>query len=521
MKPYIYLTVLLAISLINSCSKDDPPKELPTSYTISGSIQKGPFINGSDITLYELDDQYRQTGKSFFTNTGNQGQFGFDEIPLVSPYAEVIADGFYYNEILDDLSGERLSLKAVADISGLDQMNVNILTHLEYERVKYLISDTGLSLQEAKEQAQSEILAVFSLDGYAPENSEILDISHTNAGDAILLAISAIMQGNHTTAELSKLLADFITDIKEDGTLNDTLIQSELLGQALALNCEQIRQNLLEKYAELGIELTEINNFKEYIDHFITNSSYTYSSPFEFPLSTENGLNVLDPEMLEFQIITGYSFAVQMPGAGKIEVRMHKTEGPGGWWYQPFHTYGWNVSNFDFSANEQVFTSILNGVTIDLPMEFSEYGKANVEYYYNGSETPSITKTISWGGQNNTDFIFPYDSPMGPNLLNLLEGTILESDTTYTVSLQKPGSWDVLFALSYSEGITIEVPGGWGLYAYDDTGEQINFTLSGKDENDYISEIIFRLSGTGELNLSSDDLEIEPGNTLDRNFTVN
>jgi len=521
MKTHQILLPVLIVMFSISCSKDEDSQDSVKSYNILGSIQKGPFINGSNLIIYELNNEYKQTGKSFFTNTENQGQYEIVDISLESSNVEVIADGFYFNEISGNLSDERISLKAIMAIAGLEVMNVNVLTHLEYDRVKYLILHNNYSIQDAKEQAQSEILAVFSLDEYSPENSEVLDICNANEGDAILLAISAILQGNHTTAELSKLLADFIVDLKEDGVLGDTLIQSELLGQALALNCDQIRQNLTDRYDELGVELTEINNFEDYINHFISNSSYTFSSPFAYPESTENGFNILDPEQLEFQIIMGYSFAVKMPGAGKIVVIMHKTEGPGGWWYQPSQTYGWKVSNFDFTNDQQVFTSILNGVTIDLPIEFSEYGRAIIEYYYNGSENPAITKAISWGGQNNTDFIFPYDSPMGYNLLNLLEGTELESDTTYTVSLQKPGIWDVEFILTYSEGISIEVPGGWGLYTYNDTGDQVNFTLSGKDEYDYVSEIIFRLSGIGTLNISSDDLEIEEGSTLNRNFTVN
>lgn len=41
---------LLLISLLGSCNKQDD-----TSFqTITGYVQKGPFINGSSVTVYDL-----------------------------------------------------------------------------------------------------------------------------------------------------------------------------------------------------------------------------------------------------------------------------------------------------------------------------------------------------------------------------------------------------------------------------------------------------------------------------------
>jgi hypothetical protein len=233
---------------------------------------------------------------------------------------------------------------------------------------------------------------------------------------------------------------------------------------------------------------------------------------------------VLDPGLLEFEIIpmAEYSFAVDMPGAGKVQVRMHKIDGVGTWWYSPSGVFGWKVSEYDFSKNEQWFTSTINDEIIDLPMQFSEFGKAEVEYYYNGAATPSFTKTISWGAQNTGDFIFQSDSPAGPNLLLQEEKIEFDTDTVaYTVGLRKPGQWDIHFILTYSEDIDVGVPGGWGIYEYEVLENQINFVLSGKDEGDYISEIIFNISGSGTMNLSSEDLEIEDGVFFNHNYTVN
>ena len=143
-----------------------------------------------------------------------------------------------------------------------------------------------------------------------------------------------------------------------------------------------------------------------------------------------------------------------------------------------------------------------------------------MEYYYNSASTPSFTKTISWGAENNTDFIFPDDSPAGPNLILLEDSSEIYTDTTYTVGLRKPGNWDVHFSLNFDGDINVEVPGGWGNFTYEETPGFISFTLSGKDDGDYISEIIFRLNGEGTIQLISEELEPEEGVSLHKTFFV-
>ena len=153
---------------------------------------------------------------------------------------------------------------------------------------------------------------------------------------------------------------------------------------------------------------------------------------------------------------------------------------------------------------------------------FSQYGSASVEYYYNSSEIPNITKTITWGAEDNgSDFIFPNESPMGPNLLNMADSSEIVSENKYTVGLQKTGGWIVNFTLTCTNGIGIEVTDGYGIYTYDESEQRLNFTLAGKNEGDYISEIVFNISGKGEINLVSDDLEITEGSYLDRIYLVN
>ena len=74
----------------------------------------------------------------------------------------------------------------------------------------------GTSFSQAKAQAEKEILKIFAVNNTIAA-FENLDISKNTEGDAILLAISAILQGTHTVAQLTELLAKISLDIKEDG----------------------------------------------------------------------------------------------------------------------------------------------------------------------------------------------------------------------------------------------------------------------------------------------------------------
>ena len=86
--------------------------------------------------------------------------------------------------------------------------------------------------------------------------SELLDITQAGSGNAKLLAISAILQGDRTVGQLSELFANISTDITTDGVLNDTSIQQVLLQSAYNLDLEEIRSNLEARYISLGLSVT-------------------------------------------------------------------------------------------------------------------------------------------------------------------------------------------------------------------------------------------------------------------------
>ncbi|MGB3589794.1 MAG: hypothetical protein WBA23_24815, partial [Tunicatimonas sp.] len=256
------------IILFLGCQEDEEPITPPVTSAIDlqGYVQKGPFINGTAITLSELDGNLVATGKNFTTQIAdNRGAFSLKDIELESEFVQLQAEGFYFDEVKGEKSAAQLTLFALADVSDVNSVNVNLISHLERNRVIYLMQEEELYFTTAKAQAQQEILTAFGIAQDSIGYSEQLDISQEGDQNAILLAVSAILQGNGSVAELSELSANFITDLREDGTLNSDVIQTKLKEQAKALDLPQIRQNLEDRYAEMGIEAT-IPNFEQYID---------------------------------------------------------------------------------------------------------------------------------------------------------------------------------------------------------------------------------------------------------------
>jgi uncharacterized protein (TIGR02145 family) len=237
---------------------------------ISGFFQKGPFIKGSTATLYELDNSFAQTGRSFRDIIADdKGSFEIKNVELVSHYAMLEADGFYRNEVTGKISAAPIKLYAIADIREKSNVNVNILTHLEYYRIQRLV-ESGKSLAEAKMQAQREILFVFGIsDEFG--NSEDMSIFGTGDGDAALLAISILLQGELSEGQFTERLTDFSIGFRETGVWNNETAKNAMADWAERASLTSVRNNILgwnlsptvpafEKfvsdywYAKLGLE---------------------------------------------------------------------------------------------------------------------------------------------------------------------------------------------------------------------------------------------------------------------------
>ena len=256
---------MVLLLLLLGCREDDEAVSDGRNVTINGHVQKGPFINGTSLVITELDNRLAATGKTFTTQiTDNRGSFFIKTSRLDYPNLQLIATGFYFDEVRGEKSAAQLTLFALANVSADATINVNVLSHLEKDRILYLI-EQNMSFLEAKQQAQREILALFGIERDNMANSELLDITQAGEENAILLAVSAVLQSGNTVAGLSELLAGIITDIREDGVLDNEMLKATLRQNAINLDLPSVRQNLIKRYEELGLEVS-IPSFEQFVD---------------------------------------------------------------------------------------------------------------------------------------------------------------------------------------------------------------------------------------------------------------
>jgi hypothetical protein len=312
----LYYAALLALplGLMLSCSAKDENSSSSgsgtSSNTVSGYVQKGPFIQGTVITVWELDSSLVQTGRTFIgTIDDNTGTFNARG-NVVSPYVELSAVGYYFNEVSGSLSTAPLTLQALSDMTDNSSVNVNLMTHLEKKRVEYLI-DAGSTFTTAKSQAQTEILKIFNIENVSLGSSETLDISKSGDGNAVLLAISAILQSDKTEAELTELLSTINTDIRTDGTLDSTTTKATLATAMEYLKTRHIgdvtiRDNIEGRYSNLGVSAT-IPAFESYAYKLDTTApTVDNSSPYNCncTLSPTLSFSVTFSEIMDATTIT-------------------------------------------------------------------------------------------------------------------------------------------------------------------------------------------------------------------------
>ena len=247
----VELSLSLALGLfLAACSTDDPSgAQKSFGGSIEGVSQKGPVLVGSSVTLQELNGKsLLQTGKSFKGQVLNdEGEFSIENVNLESPYVLLEVNGYFRNEVTGKKSNGQVIMKALADVGGESRVNVNLLTHLEYERVQVLMEQKDLSIAEAKREADREIFAAFYDEGDY-DNVERLNIFGSGEGDAALLAINVLLLGNDSEAGFMERFAKLGEDLAADGEWNDSLLKAEVADFAceasLTGRLPEIRKNI-------------------------------------------------------------------------------------------------------------------------------------------------------------------------------------------------------------------------------------------------------------------------------------
>ena len=293
-KAVVVVTIGMMAMLQSCSSNDDLDGYTPTNFNVGGKVEKGPFVRGTAIQMQPLDADLDETGESFTsTITDNEGTFTFGSKLLKSPYVKLSASGYYFNEVTGELSKGTLALNAVANLQNAADVNLNILSHLKYQRVMDLVAKDGKSFKEANNQAQEEVLKTFGLEKYAKTDVNHFSITSGTDEAAALIAVSSLILYNRSEAQITEYLSQLSEEFAEDGNFSETTklqIRKDMF--SLESKLPQIAENIKKRYQEMGKEVA-VKNLIYYFDWDGDGTAGNEIAPENHPVSLEtNNINV-------------------------------------------------------------------------------------------------------------------------------------------------------------------------------------------------------------------------------------
>ena len=398
-------TLALSLALIGmlafaSCTKE----KTGGIFTFSGKVQKGPFVTGTTITVNELNESLGQTGKAFTTAiTSDDGSFNLSNIEMESNLALLSGNGFYYNEVIGQLSNSQITLQAITDLTNEETVNINVLTHITKARIEKLVGE-GMNFADAKRKAESEFQDFLGVTNHFNQGFEQMTIASGGDFNAMLLAFSVILQRpTHweeaiptLPAELTWLMTNLSTDFADNGAINNEALVDTLLYNISMQDQVFVRRHIQDYYSGLGLDV-EIPDFESYIRMFqaahqelVTEFIY----PDEASPAPEMGpggevANLLVKDITQFDGDLSYVVAAITPLGKSLKVKITGS-------IQLDLNNGWIVtesSHGGFTIEAQRQNELVSMLVYLL--DDSKDGSATIEYYED-SDTPTFTKQITW-----------------------------------------------------------------------------------------------------------------------------
>lgn len=242
---------------------------------VTGMAQKGPLAYQSNVTITELTlDSLKKTSNSFSDKiSGNMGEFVIPKVTLQNPIVEVEAEGTFLNEVTGKWSLQKVTLQAISKLShkdstiSRDSVNVNLLTHLEYPRVKRLYMK-GYSVDAAKKQAQQEIMNALGL-GTTVEHAEDLNLYGEKEGDGLLMAVSLLFLRNLDDSTALANIESFRNDLAINGVWNDSALKKDMADWAYRFYVDVKSVNISVNLSSWNI--AGISSYTNYLNQFWSN----------------------------------------------------------------------------------------------------------------------------------------------------------------------------------------------------------------------------------------------------------
>jgi N-acetylneuraminic acid mutarotase len=249
--------------------------------SVAGAVQKGPFLVGSTVLVNQLTAIGAPTNSTLVTEIEDSiGTFSFDT--TTPGPVQIVASGYYFNELTGQPSAGTLTLKALYQVSNdaTQHAYVNIMTHLINDRVLDLLATPNTALGAAIAQAEGEFISAFSaalpvadidtfsaLSLYNPDGASV-------SGNAYLLALSTAFYkfaslrsqqfGTAPDAELTLILNEIADDLADDGQVQTPDFLDEFVAAVRSLDPRTIIANLRQRSIvdyPAGLDVPDISAF--------------------------------------------------------------------------------------------------------------------------------------------------------------------------------------------------------------------------------------------------------------------
>jgi uncharacterized protein (TIGR02145 family) len=233
---------------------------------ITGVAQKGPYLQGSTYRIIPLDGKtLKPTGDTLSDQFNNsKGTYTFCDLNLPSQYAMIEASGYYRSELTGGKSNLQMTIGAIVDVQK--GANINMITNLEYERVKYLVQNEGYNIAGAKKRALTEVLSAFHIENVTG-SAEQLDITQDGEANGALLAISIMIQGvAGTEFNVIDMMRDFREDLKEDGQWTGKTARTVIADFAYEADSARKLGGYRNNVASWGLGTAPV--FEQYVNDF-------------------------------------------------------------------------------------------------------------------------------------------------------------------------------------------------------------------------------------------------------------
>lgn len=235
--------------------------------SITGVAQKGPYLQGSIYRIIPLNGKtLKPTGDTLSDNFNNSaGTYTFCDLNLPSQYAMIEASGYYRSELTGKKSNLQMTIGAIVDVQK--GANINMITNLEYERVKHLVQNEGYNIAGAKKRAFTEVLSAFHIENVSG-SAEQLDITQSGFANGALLAISIMVQGvAGSEFNVVDMMKDFREDLKDDGQWTGKVARTKIADIAYVADSAEKFKEYRKNIA--GWKLSDtVPDFEQYINDF-------------------------------------------------------------------------------------------------------------------------------------------------------------------------------------------------------------------------------------------------------------